>query len=275
MNKLFILIGIIGLLIIAGAIARGQTGENVDVPSGINHDEFDRLLKNYVNEQGLVNYAAWKGNQADLSALDEYLKQFAGKIDNPVQDNEKAASLVNAYNAFMLRWILANYPTESVQSLKDSFTDKRNEIGGRKVSLNDIEHGTLRPLVGYRAHSVLVCAARSCPPLQRSAYTTDKFEEQDDEAFRAWLAREDLNKFLPDENKVEISSIFKWFKQDFDKAGGVSSILGRYAPESVRDFAASGKYDTKYIPYNWGLNDQGPHGRNYSRANLLFDNIFK
>jgi hypothetical protein len=275
MNKLFILIGIIGLLIIAGAIARGQTGENVDVPSGINHDEFDRLLKNYVNEQGLVNYAAWKGNQADLSALDEYLKQFAGKIDNPAQDNEKAASLVNAYNAFMLRWILANYPTESVQSLKDSFTDKRNEIGGRKVSLNDIEHGTLRPLVGYRAHSVLVCAARSCPPLQRSAYTTDKFEEQDDEAFRAWLAREDLNKFLPDENKVEISSIFKWFKQDFDKAGGVPSILGRYAPESVRDFAASGKYDTKYIPYNWGLNDQGPHGRNYSRANLLFDNIFK
>jgi hypothetical protein len=91
MNKLFILIGIIGLLIIAGAIARGQTGENVDVPSGINHDEFDRLLKNYVNEQGLVNYAAWKGNQADLSALDEYLKQFAGKIDNPAQDNEKAA----------------------------------------------------------------------------------------------------------------------------------------------------------------------------------------
>jgi len=91
MNKLFILIGIIGLLIIAGAIARGQTGENVDVPSGINHDEFDRLLKNYVNKQGLVNYAAWKGNQADLSALDEYLKQFAGKIDNPAQDNEKAA----------------------------------------------------------------------------------------------------------------------------------------------------------------------------------------
>jgi hypothetical protein len=130
-------------------------------------------------------------------------------------------------------------------------------------------------LIGYRAHSVLVCAARSCPPLQRFAYTADKFEEQDDDAFRAWLAREDLNKFSPNEKKVEISSIFKWFKQDFDKAGGVAAILGRYAPESVRDFAVSGKYDIKYIPYNWGLNDQGPHGRNYNRAQLLFDNIFK
>src|SRR4029077_20405843 len=162
-----------------------------------------------------------------------------------------------------------------IWQLKDSFSGKRHEIGGRKVSLNDIEHGTLRPLIGYRAHAVLVCAARSCPPLQRFAYAGDKFEEQDDRAYRAWLAREDLNKFSPNEKKVEISRIFKWFKADFDKAGGVPKILGRYAPQSVRDFAATGKYETKYLPYNWGLNDQGPHGRNYSRAHLLFDNIFK
>jgi len=278
MNKVWIFVFIAGLLVALGIAARAQqnqTGENVDVRSGINHDEYDRLLKKYVNEQGLVNYGAWKENKADLATLDEYLKRFAGKIDNPAQGNEKAAALVNAYNAFMLRWILANYPTESVWSLKDSFTGKRNEIGGRKVSFNDIEHGTLRPSIGYRAHSVLVCAARSCPPLQQAAYTTDKFEEQDDHAFRVWLAREDLNRFSPNEKRADISSIFKWFKADFDKAGGVPNILGRYAPPSVREFAASGKYETKYIPYNWGLNDQGPHGRNYSRTKLILDNIFK
>jgi len=274
--KLWIFLIIFGLIFVSVAVrAHAQTGENVDVPAGIDHSDYDRLLKKYVNEQGLVNYAAWKQNQADLSALDDYLKQFAARADNPADGNEKAAALVNAYNAFMLHWILSNYPTESVWSLKDSFTAKRNEIGGRKVSFNDIEHGTLRPLIGYRAHSVLVCAARSCPPLQRFAYTADKFDEQDDRAYRAWLGREDLNKFSPNEKKVEISSIFKWFKPDFDRAGGVPKILGRYAPQSVREFVASGKYDTKYIPYNWGLNDQGLHGRNYSRANLLFDNLFK
>jgi uncharacterized protein DUF547 len=264
-------------LIFAGVAARAQqnqTGENVDVRSGINHDDYDRLLKKYVNEQGLVNYGAWKQNAADVSALDDYLKQFAPKPDSPAQGNEKAAALVNAYNVFMLRWILSNYPTESVWQLKDSFSGKRNEIGGRQVSLDDIEHGALRPLIGYRAHSVLVCAARSCPPLQRFAYTGDQFEEQNDLAYRAWLAREDLNKFLPNEKKVEISSVFKWFKEDFDKAGGIPKILGRYAPQAVREFAASGKYEIKYISYNWGLNDQGPHGRNYTRAQLLFDNIF-
>jgi Protein of unknown function, DUF547 len=255
--------------------ARAQTGENVDVRAGINHDEYDALLKKYVSEQGLVNYSAWKQNAADIAALDNYLKQFADKIDNRATGNEKVVALVNGYNALVLRWILSNYPTESIWQLKDSFSGKRHDIGGRKISLDDIEHGTLRPLIGYRAHAVLVCAARSCPPLQRFAYTAEKFEEQDDHAYRAWLAREDLNKFLPNEEKVEISSIFKWFKQDFDKADGIPKILGRYAPQVVRDFAASGKYEIKYFSYNWGLNDQGPHGRNYSKTQLIFDNIFK
>src|SRR5947209_136634 len=64
------------------------------------------------------------------------------KADNAAQGNEKAASLVNAYNAFVLQWILKNYPTESIWQLKDSFSGKRNDVGGRKVALDDIEHGS-------------------------------------------------------------------------------------------------------------------------------------
>jgi hypothetical protein len=274
MNKLWILLIVAGL-IWAGVAARAETGENVDVRGGINHEEFDRLLKKYVNEQGLVDYAAWKQNAADISALDDYLKQFAGKINGKAQGNEKTAALVNAYNAFVLRWILSNYPTESIWQLKGSFTGKRHDIGGRKVALNDIEHGTLRPLISYRAHAVLVCAARSCPPLRRSAYSGENFEEQDAAAFRTWLGREDLNKFLPNEKRVEISSIFKWFKGDFEKAGGIPKVLDMYAPQPVREFAGSSNYKIEYLSYNWGLNDQGEHGRNYSKANLIFDNIFK
>ncbi|PYJ31823.1 MAG: hypothetical protein DME88_13500 [Verrucomicrobia bacterium] len=262
-------------LVFAAIMARADTGNSVDVRAGISHEDYDRLLRKYVNQQGLVNYSGWKQNSADVSALDEYLKQFAAEIGSPSQGNEKAASLVNAYNGLVLQWILRAYPTESIWQLNDSFTAKRNEIGGRKVSLDDIEHEALRPLIGYRAHAVLVCAARSCPPLQQFAYTADKFDEQNDAAYRAWFAREDLNRFLPNEKKVEISSIFKWFKQDFEKAGSMPKILGRYAPAPVREFATSGNYEIKYLPYNWGLNDQGPHGRNYREAQFLLDKAFK
>jgi hypothetical protein len=50
---------------------------------------------------------------------------------------------------------------------------------------------------------------------------------------------------------------------------------GRYAPKPMREFAAAGNYEIKYLLYNWGLNDQEPHGRNYRRAQLIFDKIFK
>src|SRR5919108_2404078 len=107
MNKPWILVALAALVLAAAAArARAQTGENVEVRAGINHDEFDRLLKKYVNEQGLLNYSAWKQNAADVSALDNYLKQFADKTGPSASGNEKATSLVNAYNALVLRWVL-------------------------------------------------------------------------------------------------------------------------------------------------------------------------
>ncbi len=142
-----------------------------------------------------------------------------------------------------------------------------------KASLDDIEHGTLRPLLGYRAHAVLVCAARSCPPLQRFAYTAPQLDEQIDTAYGSWLARDDLNRFLSDQQKIEISSIFDWFKENFDKAGGTKNILVRYAPQQYHDFLAEGTYEISYLPYNWGLNDRGDHGKNYSRNQMIWDSF--
>ena len=60
--------------------------------------------------------------------------------------------------------------------------------------------------------------------------------------------------------------------QDFEATRRDARLLGQ---GQACDFAASGNYEIKYLPYNWGLNDEGPHGRHYSRANLILDNIFK
>lgn len=249
--------------------------KNVEVscPSGIDHGAWDKLLKKYVNDRGLVDYGVWKKNKADMDALDGYLKQFAPKADKGAQGNEKAASLVNAYNAITIHTILNAYPVESIHETKDPFSAKAWMIGGAKVALNDIENGTLRPMLKYRAHSVLVCAARSCPPLQRSAYMAGSFDKQDDAAYRAWLGREDLNKFMPDQKKAEVSSIFKWFKEDFEKSMAPTKIFGSYGPAAAKKLVAGGQFETSYLSYNWGLNDQGQHGRSYSKVNLIFDKL--
>lgn len=241
----------------------------VNVPAGVRHDGYDRLLKKYVNGQGLVAYEKWRSSAQDMTALDGYVAQLA-TAGNAASGNERYASLVNAYNAFVLQWILQNYPTESIWALKGSFKEKRHKLGGEMVSLNDIENGALRPELGYRTHAVLVCAARSCPPLQQSAYTPDQFDNQVARAYRNWLARPDLNEFMIDKNEANISSIFKWFKGDFEKAGGVKTIMVKYAPASAKPLLEKPDCKITYRTYNWGLNDQGQHGRNYKISILDF-----
>jgi Protein of unknown function, DUF547 len=253
--------------------ALGSDGQEVSVPTNVSHEAWDALLKKYVYDRGLVAYADWKKNQTDLEALDSYLKQFVEKPLTPASGNDAAASLINLYNATTVRWILANYPTESIKGLKDSFVAKRHEVGGSKVSLDDIENNMLRPLLGYRTHAVLVCAARSCPPLQRFAYAPLQLDEQIDTAYRAWLSRSDLNRFIPDAKKIEISNIFNWYKNDFDKAGGVTKILAQYAPPQYHDFLTSGDFETTYLPYNWAINDQSDQGKQYGWIQGLWDSI--
>ena len=246
----------------------------VGCPSSIDHGPWDRLLKKYVDDKGLVNYTAWKASKDDMDTLDTYIREFDKSAEKGAEGMEKAASLTNAYNAIAIRTVLGAYPIESIHETKKPFETKAWKIGGATVSLNDIENGTLRPTLKYRAHSVLVCAARSCPPLAREAYSADSFESQDDAAFRRWLGRDDLNQFMPQENKAKISEVFKWFKKDFEKSLSVPKVIEKYGPKPAQQLAASGKkFDISYLSYNWGLNDQGEHGRHYSKINLIFDKL--
>ncbi len=256
-----------------GSLQAKDEPKPVKIPSHIDHSAYDRLLKKYVDAQGLVAYAKWKADQADMAALDNYLGQYA-KAGEEAKNDEKGAALINAYNAFTLQWILKNYPTESIWSLDDSFSARRHKMGGQEVSLNDIEKGSVIPQLGWKGHGVLVCAARSCPPLRAQAYQATSLDDQIASSYRRWLARPDLNEYLPEKNKVEISSIFKWFKDDFAKVGGPQSVLAKYGPSEFEKFLASKKYEVGFKSYNWGLNDQGEHGRHYSKANLFFDNLF-
>ena len=267
----------LSLLILAAltaphALAKDEP-KSVEIPTGIQSAAWDTLVQKYVNDRGLVAYGKWKANQADLKALDDYLGQFANKSATPAKGDERIASGINAYNAFAIRWILENYPTDSIQDLPDSFTRRAHMISGEKVSLDDIEHGTVEKEIGWRAHAALVCCARSCPPLQRFAYTAEKLNSQIDTAYRAWLGRPDLNKFEPSDKQAEVSSIFKWYAADFQKPDDVKAVLARYAPAQFQTFLKTNDYELSYLPYHWGLNDEGGKGKDYSKLDLYWDKI--
>ena len=54
-------------------------------------DAWDALLRQYVDESGRVDYAAWRTSTADVAVLDEYLAQLSR--GDPARDVSREARL--------------------------------------------------------------------------------------------------------------------------------------------------------------------------------------
>ena len=57
------------------------------------------------------------------------------------------------------------------------------------------------------------------------------------------------------EGYIYMSSIFKWFAEDFESKGGVRKFLTPYAPESARASLKNNNMGIYYLDYDWGLNE--------------------
>jgi hypothetical protein len=232
---------------------------------------WDALVKEFVTAESRVDYARLK--RQGLARLDAYLASVAAPWPRDLSPAARTAALVNAYNALTVRWIVAHYPVASIWRTKKPFTAARHRVDGRAVSLDAIET-ELRSMGDPRIHAALVCAARSCPPLRREAYTTHRVEGQLDDNARAWLANPALNEFDAARRSAAVSSIFDWYGKDF---GSVTAFLIRYAPAGKADFLRASGARITYKTYQWGLNDTSDLGRDYSEAKFLLDrakNVF-
>ncbi len=252
------------------AIPFVAVADPVELPSGIDHSALDTLLRKYVDDRGFVDYAAWKTNAGDLTALDNYLKQFDRPHDPSIDADENIAGLVNAYNAFTIQWMLQNYPVVSILKTDNPWRAKRHQVGGRLVTLDEIEKDTLIPLIGWKVHSIVVCAARSCPPLRQVAFTAENWQTLMEEAYRDWFAREDLTRYEPEKNRVHLSRIFQWYKKDYRKDPTLQEVLQRYGPPEHAELFAAKRLSIKYLPYNWGINDQSDLGIDFKASPLDF-----
>src|SRR5215472_11132294 len=179
---------------------------------GVDPASWDALLKEFVNAQHRVDYARLK--REGSGRLRDYTTALAQPGNQPLPPDEEKALLINAYNAFTVQWVLENYPIESIWSTFAPFTEARHRLGGKMVSLDQIE-SQLRAMGDPRIHSALVCAARSCPPLTREAYVGRGLEQQLNDHVRQWLANRSLNTFNSARAQGEVSPIFKWYGKDF------------------------------------------------------------
>ncbi|MEL7122909.1 MAG: DUF547 domain-containing protein, partial [Bacteroidota bacterium] len=124
-------------------------------------DQADQFFKQNV-ENGKVNYAKLSNDQ-DLNDLITAINTF--DLEQVTEGNRKAY-LINVYNLLVIKGALDNYPLNSVLNVNGFFDAKKHNVGGQKMTLNQLEKDELLKVYkDARLHFVLVCGALDCPPI--------------------------------------------------------------------------------------------------------------
>jgi hypothetical protein len=221
----------------------------------VDHTLYVDLLKKYVKD-GVVNYQGLKNEESRLNA---YLKVLEGTDTGQLSRDEQLAFYINAYNATTIKLILTAYP--GVKSIRDLggrvfnrvFSKEIVRIEGKTISLDDLEHGIIRPRFKEpRVHFAVNCASTSCPPLISEPYQGSILDQQLDASTRAFLNNPQRN-YL-EGNQLYVSRIFKWFSEDFND--DVVGFFLKFADGDVREqlTANRDRIKVKYLDYDWSLN---------------------
>lgn len=235
---------------------------------------WDALLKKHVQvlrggQASEVDYAGFTDDRTSLQAYligtSKVTRVEFDRWSSPAQ----LAFLINAYNAWTVELVLTGYP--GIKSIKDlgSFIQspwKKRFIAllGETRSLDDIEHGLIRGSGRYndpRIHFAVNCASIGCPALRQDAFVAGRLNAQLEDATHKFLSDRTRNRI--ESGTLKVSSIFKWYRQDFEQgwrgASSLDQFLALYSPslglsaEAASQLAA-GKLDTGFLDYDWRLN---------------------
>ncbi len=187
--------------------------------------------------------------------------------DDLKSDNLKKAFWINLYNAYT-QVILSKNP-DIYKNRSSFFGSKQILIAGRRLSLDDIEHGILRrskikwslgyfnkifpskfekenrvDKVDYRIHFSLNCGAKSCPPI--AFYDPSKIDKQLDAATKTYLKGE--AEYNSEKDCVDLPALMSWFRGDF---GGKKKMIGNLKQLAIVPLDENPGINFK--KYNWAL----------------------
>ncbi|MFH0782235.1 MAG: DUF547 domain-containing protein [Pseudomonadota bacterium] len=247
----------------------------VDAQAGtFDHGTWNELLQAHVRikDEGSTSQVDYAGFAAERNKFTGYLQQMAtvkvGEFDSWTL-NDQLAFLLNGYNGWTVELILSKYPDlESIKDLgnfiQSPWKKKFIPLLGETRSLDDIEHGLIRGSGRYkdpRIHFAANCASIGCPALRAEAYRGADLERQLSEATTLFLRDRSRNRL--NGKVLEVSSIFKWYREDFSQGWHSFSSLADFfagnasaldlTTEDVRALV-SGEMKIEFLDYDWRLN---------------------
>ena len=278
-QSLLLITAIVGLNAIASCsqlVNSSQTPANLttDTTKAVanrpfSYQDYAEVLQTYVSDRGLVDYATLQANRTQLDRFNQSLGTVAPETYESWTEAEQIAFLINAYNSFTLQSIVDRSPLpESIRDIPGVWKRRKFVLAGTEKTLDNIEHDILRKEFNEpRIHVALVCAAISCPPLRNEPYS-ERLDAQLEEQTAIFAASPQGFSLDRQDNRVYLSSIFKWFGQDFEENYGIEdkfqgndkqrAALNYLSPklEPQKQEFLEGDYNVKYLDYDWSLNKQ-------------------
>ncbi len=232
----------------------------------IDHGAWQEILDGYVRADdsavNLFDYAALLASAGARTKLADYLERLQGLDPLSYSRAEQMAYWINLYNALTVHVVLSEYPVDSIREIHRGvipnagpWRDPRVRVNGRDLSLDDIEHGILRPLWrDNRIHYAVNCAAWGCPHLLATAFTAANTEDLLEKGARDYVNSPRGVDFVNDD-LIVLSSIYDWYAEDFGAAE--ESLLAHLINYADADLASrlrgfEGLIDYEY---DWRLNE--------------------
>ncbi len=225
---------------------------------------------------GKIDYARLRRSAEWASAVEAARALQHVALAELIGRSARLAFWINVYNALVLHAIVALGVRRSVHEVPLFFMRVSYRVGGFLLSLDDIEHGVLRsnrrrlfpPLrpfgrmdargalaldpVDPRIHFALSCGAQSCPPV--GVYRAQAIDQQLDLAARNFINQ---TVTFDGAGRTTCSKIFRWYRADFEAAGGLVPFLLRYLDDGpVRAAMAEAPPRLRWTSYHWTLAHQ-------------------
>lgn len=228
----------------------------------VDHSAWQQLLNKYLDDEhpsGINRFDYAAVTAQDFSSLRGYLDYLQSLDPRQLNGPEQKAYWINLYNSMTVLLILEEPGTiSSIREIRSGWFKagpwqrKSIKVALQEMSLDDIEHGVLRPIWrDNRVHYAVNCASLGCPNLSKTAFTAANVETLLQTATIEFINHPRALSIT--NGKLFLSQIYEWYAVDFgDSLSGVLVHLRRYAKP---DLAAKlqGFADATY-GYDWTLN---------------------
>ena len=247
---------LLALLLSACSTLQKTPTSALNLESGKALEAYQRVLKNFVNKDGEVDFEGLQKEPKDLSDFIFYVakKKFAD-LGSP---EEALAHHLNAYNALSMYTVLQRGIPKSNSGLSKLFFFRltKMEIGGEIMSLEAYEKNYIRAMGEDRVHWVLNCMSVSCPRLPQEPFIAEYLEVRLQAATSEFFNSEKNVKVDDKKKEVSVTEILHFFPEDFipKKAPSVTTYVNLY-----RNTPVPSDYEVRYIPYDWTINNSRRH----------------